>query len=357
VQTPEQKILIAEDDLISRRLLESLLRKSGYDVQVALDGADAWAMLQEPDAPKLVILDWMMPGMDGLQICREIRKRNERLYTYILLLTAKSNRQELLEGLEAGADDYLVKPFDVHELRARLNVGRRILNLQNQLLYVCEELRLQATQDSLTGVWNRAAILEILEQELARASRDGTPVGIVLGDLDHFKRVNDTHGHPAGDTVLREATRSLRSQLRSYDALGRYGGEEFLFVLPGCNASGTVQFAERVRQHLAANPVGLEARSIPVTISLGASAYEGHPVADSMLLFQAADSALYRAKSAGRNRVEFYPPASRPEPDSGSLPVPNTSQAPVEPAASCQPLAAIEALLPAVCPPAVAVQQ
>jgi diguanylate cyclase (GGDEF)-like protein len=305
MQTPDQRILIAEDDLISRRLLESVLRKTGYDVQVAPDGESAWKILLSDDAPKLVILDWMMPGMDGLQICREIRRRNERLYTYILLLTAKNNPHDLVEGLEAGADDYLVKPFDVHELRARLNVGRRILNLQNQLLYICEQLRLQATQDSLTGVWNRAAILEILEQELARAARDGTPVGIVLGDLDHFKRVNDTHGHPAGDTVLREATRSLRSQLRSYDALGRYGGEEFLFVLPGCNGPGTVMFAERVRQHLAAHPIGLDARSIPVTISLGATAYEGNPATDSMLLFQAADAALYQAKSAGRNRVEF----------------------------------------------------
>jgi diguanylate cyclase (GGDEF)-like protein len=301
------KILIAEDDLISRRVLTATVQKAGYEVIATCDGEAAWQVLQSEEAPQLAILDWMMPGMDGLQVCREVRKRTPKNYTYILMLTAKGNRRDIVEGLEAGADDYLVKPFDAHELRARLNVGRRILDLQNQLVFLCEELKIRATHDSLTGIWNRAAILDVLNQELARAERDSNPVGIVMADLDHFKRINDTYGHPAGDAVLRETTHGLQASLRPYDGVGRYGGEEFLIVLPGCTGESTLRLAERLREQVAESPVLYAGTQIPVTISIGATSYEGGSLADAMTLLQAADDALYQAKHAGRNRVVFAP--------------------------------------------------
>jgi diguanylate cyclase (GGDEF)-like protein len=299
------KILIAEDEPVSRRVLEMTLRKLGYDVLVACDGKEAWQLLQREDAPKLAILDWMMPGMDGPDVCREIRRRTEPDYTYILLLTARSGREDTITGLEAGADDYLVKPFDTHELKARLNVGRRILSLQNQYLKVCEELQYRATHDALTGAWNRAAILEMLERECARAGRGGTHLGLVMADLDHFKQINDTFGHPAGDAVLRETARLMRGLIRSYDALGRYGGEEFLLVLPGCNAVDTLALAERLREGIAAAPVCFGKHQIPVTVSLGATALTGSPGGEAVEMLHQADLAMYRAKRAGRNQVQF----------------------------------------------------
>jgi diguanylate cyclase (GGDEF)-like protein len=247
----------------------------------------------------------MMPGMDGPEVCRQVRRRTERDYTYILLLTARSGREDIIAGLDSGADDYLVKPFDTHELKARLNVGRRILSLQNQYLEVCDELRFRATHDALTGTWNRAAILEMLERECARARRNGTSLGVVMADLDHFKQINDNYGHPAGDAVLRETARQMRGLIRSYDGVGRYGGEEFLLVLPGCDATDTLTLAERLREGIAAAPVCFGKNTIPVTVSLGATALGRGPAADATELLHRADLALYRAKRAGRNQVQF----------------------------------------------------
>jgi diguanylate cyclase (GGDEF)-like protein len=297
------RILIAEDDPVTRRALEAALTKAGYQVLTACDGAGAWEILQGLEAPRLAILDWMMPGMDGPQVCREVRKRNDRTYVYLILLTSRDRKQDVIEGLEAGADDYLTKPFDAFELKARLNVGRRILGLQGQLLEVCEELRRRASMDPLTGVYNRGAILELLEQEWARARREEIPLGILMADLDHFKHINDAHGHPAGDAVLREVTRRLRAVLRAYDAVGRYGGEEFLIIMPRCRAEHIVGLAERLRESIAAGPVCVGPNSIPVTVSLGVSVSENGTGDSLQQLLQAADAALYRAKYEGRNRV------------------------------------------------------
>jgi two-component system cell cycle response regulator len=299
------RILIAEDDAISRRILEATLKRSGYEVVAACDGQAAWDALQAPEAPRLAILDWMMPGMDGPEVCRAVRKRGDQGYVYLLLLTACEGKQALVEGLEAGADDYLVKPFDAFELKARLDVGRRILDLQRQLLSAYEEMRHRATHDALTGVYNRGAILEQLQLEWLRAQRDGGTLGVIMCDLDHFKRVNDAYGHPAGDAVLREAARRMRSVMRSYDAVGRYGGEEFLIVIPRCSQDTICSLAERLREAIAGEAVSIGSTALPISMSIGVSVRDEQRDVEPHALLHAADAALYKAKHAGRNRVVF----------------------------------------------------
>ncbi len=181
------KILIADDSIVSRHLLEATLRKWGYDVVVACDGGEALEALQRDDTPQLAILDWMMPGLTGPEVCRKIRQRAHEPYTYILLLTSKSQKEDLIEGMEAGADDYITKPFDQHELQVRLRAGTRLVDMQAELLAAREALREQATRDSLTHLWNRNSILEILDRELSRSLRESGPIGVVIVDLDHFK--------------------------------------------------------------------------------------------------------------------------------------------------------------------------
>jgi two-component system, cell cycle response regulator len=294
------KILIAEDETIQRRLLESLLTGWGHEVAVATNGTQAWAMLQGENRPDLTILDWMMPGMDGLRVCAELRKDSSQTYVYIVLLTARNRKQDLLQALDAGADDYLVKPFDAQELKARLKAGKRILDLQEQLVSANRNLQFQATHDSLTGLLNRRAIVEILQKELARAERERESLSIILVDIDHFKKINDTRGHLAGDAVLCRVSQIMKSSVRSYDSVGRYGGEEFLIVLPGCPAELATKRAEQFGLMLS------EPSSDPsenqITVSMGVAVGSG-PIKMEELLSR-ADDALYQAKRNGRNRVE-----------------------------------------------------
>jgi len=299
------KILVAEDDPVYCRVLQTTLAEWGYEVALARDGAAALRALQGDEAPKLAVLDWIMPGMDGVQVCREIRKVRKDTYVYLLLLTAKVQKAELVTGLQAGADDYLIKPFDPSELQARLYAGRRILELQDQLIAAREAMRHQATRDFLTGTWNHRAIVDILEGEVSRARREGRPFAVIMADLDHFKEINDTHGHLAGDAVLREAADRMSKTIRPYDRVGRYGGEEFLIVLPGCDQANAVRFAERLRERVNGEPILYQDRPISVTISQGVVVYSGAEATDHFTLLQAADAALYRAKSSGRNRVEL----------------------------------------------------
>lgn len=299
------QILIADDSLVSRHLLDATLRKWGYDVVIACDGAEAWEIMQQNEAPPLAILDWMMPGMTGPEVCRLVRQRAKEPYTYILLLTSKSLKEELIEGMESGADDYIIKPFDQHELKVRLRAGTRLVELQAQLLSAREALREQATKDSLTRLWNRSSILEIMERELSRGLRESTPMGVVLLDLDHFKVINDTYGHVAGDAVLREAGRRMLNSTRQYDSMGRYGGEEFLLIFPGCNAQATVERAERLRSNLCTEPLLLTERAVTLTASFGATSIIPKGNCTSEGLIRTADEALYRAKRLGRNRVEY----------------------------------------------------
>jgi diguanylate cyclase (GGDEF)-like protein len=297
--------LIAEDEAATRRLLEATLRRWGYDVSVACDGAGAWVALAPEGGPRLAILDGQMPGMDGIEVCRRARTLPSDRYVYIILLTARGGKEEVARGLESGADDYLRKPFEPVELRARLRVGSRTLGMHAELIAAREALRVQATRDALTGVLNRGAILEALSRELARASRQGDPLGILLADVDNFKRVNDTFGHAAGDAVLREVARRLGEGVRPYDLLGRLGGEEFLLVLPGCDPGETGRLGERLRTRLASDPVFFTGEPIAVTASFGAAVRPAGGLGTPEALLQAADAALYHAKRSGRDRVEI----------------------------------------------------
>ena len=297
------KVLIADDEKVALRLLESSLVRWGYEVTVAKDGIEAHQILLSPDAPKLAVLDWMMPGMDGTQLCQDIRRNKPEPYTYILLLTGKRSQHDVIAGLDAGADDYVTKPFAPAELRVRLRTGKRILYLQEQLISAREALRDQASHDQLTGLWNRAAVLDILDNELARAQRQCAPLGLIVADLDNFKQINDTYGHSAGDEVLRLAAKAMRDSVRRYDAVGRYGGEEFLIVLPGCDASNAVVHAERLRTAVARISLQMPGGTIQPTMSLGVAVAGDQVATDSCALIEAADTALYRAKHEGRNRV------------------------------------------------------
>jgi two-component system, cell cycle response regulator len=300
------KVLVAEDEPVSRRMIESLLLRWGYEVQVARDGFEAVQILQQADSPKLAVVDWLMPGVDGIQLCHKIRQLKAESYTYVLLLTGKHTQEDVITGLEAGADDYLTKPFDPPELRVRLRTGKRILHLMDQLVAARETLRSLATHDGLTGLWNHSAILEILDNELGRAERHSSTVGVILFDIDHFKYTNDTYGHRTGDHVLTEVGHVARTLTRPYDAVGRYGGEEFLVIVPGCDELTAVSHAERLRMAISRAVVKAENdQEVSITASFGVTVTQRDTTPTVEALVQAADTALYRAKDAGRNQVAF----------------------------------------------------
>ena len=301
------KVLIADDNMISRRLLEAALLKWDYEVVAACDGAEAWEELQKPAAPRIAILDWMMPGLSGPEVCHRVRQLPNEHYTYILLVTSRSEKEDVIAGMEAGADDYLTKPFDQSEFKVRLGPAKRIIELQDALLEVQAALRKQATTDALTGLWNRRSILETLEREIARTARGSSPLGVVIADVDRFKAVNDTHGHLAGDAVLRELASRMKSSCRQYDSVGRYGGEEFLLILPGCDGDAAECQAQRMRLEIERKPLELSGATINFTCSFGVTSVPAGVSARSEAVIRVADAALYQAKDESRNRVTRLP--------------------------------------------------
>jgi two-component system cell cycle response regulator len=292
------KVLIAEDDPVSRRLLEASLSKWGYDVVVTCDGREAWEVLNEPEAPSLVISDWMMPNMDGLEVCRKIREMKKSNYTYFIILTAKEKKEDVIQGLEAGADDFLIKPFHQEELKYRVQIGERIIELEQRVL-------LLASTDSLTGMLNRRAFMERMEQEIHRSTRENAPLSLILTDIDYFKSINDRFGHQAGDLMLQRFTEQLSRSSRPYDFVGRYGGEEFVMCLPGGDAVQGRSVAERMRKSVEKMKTKLpnSTQSVQIKASFGVASLRmgSEETVDSLI--RRVDEAMYRAKREGKNRV------------------------------------------------------
>ena len=291
------RVLIADDDPMSLVFLRTALEGWGYDVTTASNGKNAYELLQQRDAPMLAILDGMMPGMNGIDVCQYLRAGYRDHYTYLMMLTARREVEFMVEAMNAGADDFISKPFNLEELQVRIRAGTRIIELQ-------QELRLRATHDALTGIYNRGAIIEILEKEIARHRRDNKPLAIIFADLDHFKKINDTFGHLAGDAVLCDVTQRIAHVLRPYDSLGRYGGEELLLTLPACLADKAAEVAERIRGKVAATPIQTSFGPIDSSLSIGVTMLLPGEQHTAQNLLQRADEALYRAKNNGRNRVE-----------------------------------------------------
>jgi len=299
------KILIADDEPVSRRLIERTLERFGYEVIVAGNGAEAARELSKPDGPRLALIDWMMPELDGPEVCRQIRARQSSPYVYMLLLTSKELSEDIVAGLEAGADDYLTKPCEPAELQARLRTGQRILKLEDNLVEARELMRFKATHDALTSLWDRGAILNLLSGEVSRSAA-GFPLSLLMCDVDHFKEINDQYGHLVGDEVLRELSVRLTGAVRQNDAVGRYGGEEFLAVLSGCPRQNLEEVAEQVRRAINATSFTTSAGRLSVAVSLGAITIESwDPQISVETYLKQADAALYAAKNGGRNRVVY----------------------------------------------------
>lgn len=303
---PQQirRVLVGEDDPIYRRVLQSLLQRAAFEVTVVSNGAEVLHAACLADAPRLLLLDWVMPGLQGPEICRRLRQAPpSELYQYIILLSAKDAKSDAVEGLEAGADDYLTKPFDAQELLARLRAGMRILDLQDRLVEASRALQHQATHDPLTGLWNRLAWPKLLCAELERTRRSGSTLTVLMIDLDHFKSINDQLGHLAGDRVLRDVASTLCNAVRTYDISGRYGGEEFIVVATDLDEDAAYSYANRIRNEISRICIPERKRPGSLTASIGVAQVQGTDTCDADALIRAADAALYVAKELGRDRV------------------------------------------------------
>lgn len=302
----QAQILIAEDDPISRTLLELYLEQEGYSFASAANGQEALD-LYNTHRFSIVITDWLMPEMDGTALCRAIRNQTNDYYTFIILLTAKNSPEALIEGLEAGADDYIVKPVNPAELRVRLKGARRILDLESSLQRTLDEIRELSIHDPLTGAFNRGYLDQQLAHEVERAYRYLHPLSLILCDLDHFKLINDTYGHQTGDEVLKQCVQNISHSIRhQIDWVARYGGEEFVIALPETDAAGCSVVAERMRERIAFSPDGAVSSSLKISASFGTVTLlpESQPIRTSPAdLIQRADICLYQAKQSGRNRV------------------------------------------------------
>lgn len=296
------RILIAEDDKLCRTILEKNLSKWGYDIISTEDGNEAWKKIQE-NGIQIAILDWIMPKMDGVELCKRIRGKKWDEYIYLIMLTVRNNQSDIRKGFDAGVDDYITKPFDTHELRARLQTGKRIIDLQNQLLDSQKKLHEIATHDTLTRLINRYEILSVLTDEFHRSLRENKPLSTVMLDIDFFKKVNDSYGHDVGDEVLVEVASRLKGAVRRYDKVGRYGGDEFLAILPGCDLRNATKIAERLRRAVCMERIQTEAGQLYVTVSVGCASSETQSHKSIEYLIKFSDKAMYHAKNMGRNCV------------------------------------------------------
>ncbi|HDP33655.1 MAG TPA: diguanylate cyclase [Candidatus Hydrogenedentes bacterium] len=298
------RILVAEDDATSRVMLDGILRQWGFTPVVTCDGREALGALLASDAPRLAILDWNMPELDGPEVCRLVKKEKAENPPYLILLTARDDKGDIVVGLESGANDFISKPYSVKEFRARVDVGRKMVELQSELIRTRDALAYQAAHDPLTDILNRRAVLENLERELARAQRYASGLGVGLFDLDHFKQINDKYGHQAGDDVLCGFVRLIMQHIRKYDIFGRFGGEEFLLIAPDPQDTAAENFFGRLCKNVAATPMPTRVGNISITVSVGVAVCQSDSSVD--MLIANADMALFRAKETGRNRVVYH---------------------------------------------------
>jgi diguanylate cyclase (GGDEF)-like protein len=322
-----KRVLLVDDDGVTRSVLAKLLSVRGYEVIEAESGGTALRALSQANAPRMAVVDWNMGTINGPELCRILRGRSP--YIYVVLTTAREGRKPLVEAMNSGADGYIQKPVDADELEAWLVAGQRIVDLQDRLLKVQAELEQRATHDALTGVRNRGSLLEILGRELRRTRRTNSPTGVVVFDVDHFKRINDTHGHPVGDEVLVDVAKRCMATVRDYDVFGRFGGEEFLVVLPGATTANAAAVADRLLRSIARSGIKTTAGDLPVTASAGAASTDlGYLDQDTLLA--GADAALYKAKRDGRACVRTAdPPVPKADSDFPAT-EPDTMKAPTQ---------------------------
>jgi two-component system, cell cycle response regulator len=310
-QVPKDKmssfrVLVADDSPVYRKLVEHALAEDSCSVSFANSGHQAIELFDR-EKPDLIVTDWMMPDLTGIELCQRIRTSSQSSYTYVIILTSNAEKENVVKGLSAGADDYLTKPFDRNELLARIRVGQRLIDLHRQIEAKNRLLEELALTDPLTGLPNRRAIEDWSARQLSGAARHGFPMWFVLMDLDHFKKINDTYGHDAGDTVLKRFGEVLRNNTRLSDISGRIGGEEFLLVLTHAEEDNVKVVVDRIRKQLAAEQFEWNGSAISVTASFGAAGFSGKKAPGFSQLVKQADAALYRAKDLGRNRVELEP--------------------------------------------------
>jgi diguanylate cyclase (GGDEF)-like protein len=300
------QILVVDDSPVSRKVLEHALSDEPYTLFFAESGEEALRLFQER-RPALVITDWMLPDSSGPELCERIRSDAQSSYTYIILLTSMTEKDSVVKGLAAGADDYLTKPFDASELLARIGVGRRIIDLHREIEEKNRLLEEAARTDHLTGLANRRAIEEWATRQLRGAARHCFPLWVVLADLDSFKSINDNHGHEAGDAVLQKFAEILRENTRASDLSGRLGGDEFLLILTHVERENIELALNRLRQQFGSQIFTFDGRKVMVTASFGIAGFQGGEVLEFGALLSQADKALYEAKRGGRNQVKVVP--------------------------------------------------
>ncbi len=299
------RVLVVEDNPVASRMLENALLSDGYEIMTAGDGIAALNILKNNFCP-IVITDWLMPRMNGIDLCRAIRNGDYPGYVNIMIMTAMDGQDDVITGLKAGADDYISKPFNRTELAARLANVTRILDLEKSLKKASREIEILARTDPLTTIYNRRFLFEQLPREIQRCRRYQHPLSIMMCDIDDFKAVNDSHGHHIGDLVLREFASRLSAWTRcDIDWLARYGGEEFLVVLPEIRVAEAAGVGERLRREMAARPMNANGFNLEVTASFGITGFDlvPDPEPDPELFISRADALMYEAKKNGKNRV------------------------------------------------------
>src|SRR5882724_4164161 len=299
---PSCHVLVVDDSAVSRKLVEHALEPAGHTLLFAKSGAEALEMFRR-HAPSIVVTDWMMPDFSGLELCQKIRAEDQREYTYVIVLSAKSEKDNVVKGLAAGADDYLTKPFDAGELLARIGVGCRTVELHREIDAKNRLLEAMAHTDSLTGLPNRRAIEDWAARQLRGAARHGFPLWVVQGDLDSFKKINDNYGHDAGDLVLRRFSEILKGNTRASDICGRMGGAEFLLVISHVASEYIESTINRMREEWAGCEFEFGGEAVSITASFGIAGFCGVEAPAFQTLVQRADKALYAAKRAGGNQV------------------------------------------------------